>query len=242
MSFYEEISKYYDEIFPVSDETVQFIRGIAGNPPKSILDIACGTGGYSLELEKHGYDLTAVDLDSEMIENLKLKAEKIGSKVIFFKADMLDLKEKLKNKLFDVVFCIGNSLVHLEDINNIMAFLTETKKVLKNDGTLIIQTINFDRILSKNVKSLPTISNKNFGLSFERFYRYEEDIKKIFFKTILSVDKKKFENEIPLIPIKYDEIINMLRSAGFTKLTAYGDFKNSIFDKENSYMMIIKAE
>jgi 2-polyprenyl-3-methyl-5-hydroxy-6-metoxy-1,4-benzoquinol methylase len=35
--------------------------------------VACGTGGYSLELAKQGYNVTAVDLDAEMVEKLKNK-------------------------------------------------------------------------------------------------------------------------------------------------------------------------
>jgi len=62
MGFYEEISKYYDYIFPVGKEQINFITKVAGEGPKSVLDIACGTGGYALELAKQGYAVTAVDL------------------------------------------------------------------------------------------------------------------------------------------------------------------------------------
>jgi len=241
MGFYEEISKYYDYIFPISDETVDFIKTTSGKPPAYILDVACGTGGYSLELEKYGYNVTAIDIDKAMIEGLKKKADNIGSKVDYHKAGMLDIKEKLQNKSFDVIFCIGNSLVHLDNSNEIGKFLHDAKSLLAQNGKLIIQTINYDRIISKDISSLPTIINESVGLRFERHYKYDLDMNKVFFKTILSVDDKIIQNEIPLTPVKYDEILQMLRSAGFTKINVYGGYNNSVYDKENSFLMVIVA-
>lgn len=43
MTFYDDISNYYDSIFPVSKDTVEFIKRSIGEPPESVLDIACGT-------------------------------------------------------------------------------------------------------------------------------------------------------------------------------------------------------
>lgn len=131
MGFYEEISKYYDYIFPVSNDTVKFIEGIAGKPPKSVLDIACGTGAYSIEMDKHGYDMTAVDLDGKMIESLRGKTDKTGSKVKFYQADMLYLNDKFEEKSFEAAFCIGNSLVHLDNLDQINNFFKNTKGILK---------------------------------------------------------------------------------------------------------------
>lgn len=242
MGFYEEISKYYDDIFQVSMETIDFIRRIVGDPPKSILDVACGTGGYSLELNNQGYDITAVDIDSKMIESLKAKTKKIDSKVEFFQANMLNLNDKFNLNEFDSVFCIGNSLVHLDNLNQISKFIKSAKGILKNGGSLIVQVINYDRIISRGVKSLPTIYNEANGLTFERFYRYDEEKNKVYFKTILSVDNHKFENEIPLFPLLNDDTKKILLDAGFKDIEFFGDFKGSSFDTDNSYMMIFSAK
>lgn len=242
MGFYEEISKYYDYIFPVSSDTVDFLAAWAGSQPKAILDVACGTGGYSLELEKRGYNLTAVDIDKAMIEELREKALNRGSKVKYLQANMLELKDKLPDKRFDVVFCIGNSLVHLDNNNEISEFFNNAKSVLSDNGTLIIQTINFDRVLSKGITSLPTLFNDAIDLKFERLYRYDPAIDKVFFKTILTVEDKKVENEIPLTPLKFDQTEKMLKEAEFVDITSFGGFDESSFNKESSFLMVIKAK
>jgi len=242
MAFYDDISKYYDSIFPVSKDTVEFIKESIGNPPKSVLDVACGTGGYSIELDKDGYNLTAVDIDSKMIENLSAKTNNTESKVKFLQANMLHLHEKFDTDLFEAVYCIGNSLVHLDNLSQIKDFFVDVRKLLVKGGTFIFQIINYDRVILKDIKALPTIVNESVPLKFDRFYSYEKSTHKIIFKTILSVENKIIENEIYLTPLMHDEAISLLKDAGFEEINTYGDFKKNDFHKENSYSLIIEAK
>ncbi|EJO5348322.1 class I SAM-dependent methyltransferase [Clostridium butyricum] len=239
MTFYNDIAKYYDNIFPVSKDTVEFIMNSIGSPPKSVLDVACGTGAYSIELDKNGYNLIAIDIDSKIIEYLSANNRK--SKVKFWQADMLKLHEKFNDNMFDAIYCIGNSLVHLDNLNEIKNFFISVRKLLVRNGVFIFQIINYDKIISKDIKSLPTIVNKSIPLNFERLYRYEKTTHKIVFKTILSVENKRIENEIYLTPLMCDEAIYLLKDVGFKEINVYGDFKKNSFDKDNSYSLIIEA-
>jgi glycine/sarcosine N-methyltransferase len=240
MGFYEEISKYYDYIFPVGKPQVNFISKFSGKPPKDLLDVACGSGGYSIELAIQGYNVTAIDLDYNMIEGLREKAVNHKLNIKAFQGNMLELRNKI-NSRYDLAFCIGNSLVHLEGEAEIEKFFIEMKGILKEDGKLVIQIINYDRVLSQNITSLPTIENQEVGLEFKRIYRYNEKLNKVFFKTILKVDEKEIENEIPLYPLLVEDIVKLLKKAGFNELKLYGDFKESEFNKENSYALVVIA-
>lgn len=240
MGFYEEISKYYDYIFPTGNEQVKFLEEVVGIPPKTVLDIACGTGGYALELAQKKYNVTAVDIDAEMISRLGTKAQKDGLSVKFMQANMLDLESKLSER-FNLVFCIGNSIVHLDNLLQIKEFLNSSKKLIENDGSLVIQIINFDRILLKEIKSLPTIEDSKIGLSFERNYHYDKQKNTIYFNTKLNVEGKVLENEIPLYPLLQDELVEAVNNAGFKKIKLFGDFNGEEFDKYNSYMLVLWA-
>lgn len=239
MVFYDAISKYYDIIFPASQDTVKFLAECIGPPKKSVLDVACGTGDYSIELDKLGLDLTAVDIDKEMIKALTEKIITKESSVKCLQADMQDLSTKFDKGSFDAVYCIGNSLVHLDSLDKIETFFKDVRELLTKDGTFIFQIINFDRVISKNIKSLPTIVNEAVPLKFERFYSYAN--RKIAFKTILSVENKVIENEIYLFPLLFEDAVSILKNAGFKELHVYGDFKKSDYSKEDSFMLIIEA-
>ncbi len=240
MGFYQQISKYYDFIFPTGKDQINFLREVAGKPPRSVLDIACGTGGYSLELCRQGYNVTAVDLDNKMLEQLHEKVKAEGCSVEIIQANMVQVDQKLSSK-FNLAFCIGNSLVHLENIQQIKEFLTNIKKFLENDGSLVLQIINFDRIILRDIKSLPTIENKDVDLTFERNYDYDKQNKRISFRTRLTVAGKSYDNEVPLYPLRQDELIEALTAAGFKKLKLFGDFNGNEFDQYNSFMLVIWA-
>lgn len=240
MGFYEQISKYYDYIFPTGKEQLNFLKEVAGNPPKTILDIACGTGGYSLEFCKQGYTVTSSDLDIKMLEMLEVKAKSENYSLDVIQSDMLYLNEKLTKK-YNLVFCIGNSIVHLNSLQQIREFIIKAKQLLDKDGSLVLQIINFDRILLRDIKELPTLENKDVGLTFERKYEYDKQRNKIYFKTSLSVENQLLDNEVELYPLLQDELIDIIENAGFKKYKLFGDFNGNEYDKYNSFMLVLWA-
>lgn len=243
MGFYEQISKYYDYIFPVGQDQLNLIMNSTGVPPKRILDIACGTGSYSIELAKKGYRVTGIDLDMEMVNRAKMKAEREGLEIDFRQLDMKDVKKVSPGK-FDCIFSIGNSIVHLESADEILDVLRQMKWLLVEGGVLILQTVNYDRVLKYDVDELPTIKNNRIGLEFIRKYEFNRSNGKINFNTTLVIDnaneKASFKNSIELFPLKSSDVVKLLNKAGFSKLELYGDFKQTQFS-EKSFATVIKA-
>ena len=85
MGFYQQISKYYDYIFPASDKAVEFFtKRFIKHKVRSVLDVACGSGNYLQALAEKGYQMTGVDLDLAMVEaaQAKAKANKLNYTVI----------------------------------------------------------------------------------------------------------------------------------------------------------------
>lgn len=244
MGFYEQISKYYDDIFPASKKTVDFIASVAGETPKEVLDVACGTGGHSLELAKRGYNMTSTDLDEKMILELKRKAKEQQIKICSVRKDMLEISG-ISGKKFDVIFCIGNSIVHLNSNVEIQSFFKGMYNSLAENGKFIVQIVNFDKIFTQDCMTLPLIQNDEAGIQFERNYKIADD-GKIDFATTLSVDNssEKFtaKNQIQLIPVCSGEVADMLEAAGFSKIKLFGDFYSSEYDPKGSNAVIAVAQ
>lgn len=222
---YHEYAKYFDKIFPAKDQIVAFLEKHLDG--KRILDVGCGSGEYTIALHDKGYSVTGIDLDTEMIAYAKKKAS-----AIYFKVEnMLDMDDEI----YDSLYCIGNTLVHLPTKKDIQTFLNSCYKKIE-DGNIVLQIINYDRILEEHITSLPTIENEE--VTFVRNYSHKED--KIVFSTILKTKDKRYENAVELIPLCKDELVEMLKEAGFKTINSYKGFSDAPYEKD-SYALVIVA-
>ena len=65
-NFYDIGNTPWDRPVP-QEELIQIIKEY-GITPCNVLDIGCGTGSSSIELARHGYNVTAIDISSKAID------------------------------------------------------------------------------------------------------------------------------------------------------------------------------
>jgi glycine/sarcosine N-methyltransferase len=226
MDFYQSISAYYDRIFPMDPKTLSFIDSRA-RPGSRILDIACGTGGYSIALAERGHRVTGIDLDRAMIRHARSKARDPDGMADFRVMDMLSMTADL-DPGFGLVFCIGNSLVHLESDEQIEQLLEDSRSLLGPEGVLILQIINYDRILAEGLTGLPTLRDEAAALEFLRNYELDPAGRVVIFRTELRVgrgaDQRVIRNQIPLRIVTSERLTRLVGAAGFRSLELFGGF------------------
>lgn len=224
MNFYESIASQYDLIFPPNPTQAEFVNKCIALKSGTLLDIGCGTGNLTFLLQENFEQVSGLDFDQEMLDYaIEKRQEKTQPE--FTQMDMLKIAEKYAPASIDNIVCFGNTLVHLNGLEEINAFILAAKKVLKPGGKLLVQTINYDRILNQEIKSLPTI--KRESIEFVRNYNFLPAINRIEFETILSNSdtKQEIKNNIKLYPLLKAEIHNILLEAGFEDIQFYGNFK-----------------
>lgn len=223
MSFYQSIADYYEEIFPLNRAQPEFIQMAFGSSEKlSLLDVGCGTGSLSIELDKIFKAVTAIDLDKAMLKKaIKKDPGKINWKVM----DMLKIENEFGKNAFNAVVCFGNTLVHLSDSDQILDFLKQTRSVLKSNGKFLFQIINYDRIIDRYIDGLPTIENQ--FIRFTRKYDFHHSTNSLDFRTTMLIKEtgKEISNIIKLYPIRRSEIDELLERAGFSSWQYFGNFK-----------------
>lgn len=99
---------------------------------KKLLDVGCGIGTISLELEKKGFRVTGVDFSEVGIDKCLEK----GLNAILSDVDKDGLK--FPDKSFDVVWA-GDVIEHVFDP---IFLLEEIARVLKDDGILLLTVPN----------------------------------------------------------------------------------------------------
>jgi glycine/sarcosine N-methyltransferase len=237
MSFYLQLSRYYDQLFPANPAQINLIEKHA-SPAARILDIAAGTGNQALILASKGYAVTATDGSVEMINkiNEKSKIENISIQTLCL--EMENIQEITSS--FDVIVCIGNSLSHLTTLTSISETIKEVAKLLESDGTFFVQIVNYDRVIEEKIHSLPVISKPN-GLIFERTYEFEQE--HILFHGKLTVEQNgeqtQFESTVPLYPLQSYQLVSILQSAGFSEITLFGDYQENEYSLSSPAIVVV---
>lgn len=217
--FYKTLADYYDFIFPQTPKQLDFIEQISPiTPNDEIIDIGCATGNLTKLLHDKSKRTTGLDLDENLLKVAKGKYKHIH----FDHLNMMDIDVAFPNNSTDKIISFGNTLVHLKNRRHVKSFFKRSYSVLKEGGYLIIQIINYDRIINQNITSLPTIENKD--VTFIRNYKLIEDNSKVEFNTSLTTkDGFKAGNTIELLSLRKTEIEEYLEEAKFRDIRFYGN-------------------
>jgi len=104
----------------------------------SILDAGCGSGYYLPFLSRKCKILYGVDNSHVGVEKSKEVSKKYNLDAKIYKAD-ISKHIPIKNKKIDIIFCTET----IEHIKNIDGVLKEFKRILKDNGRIIISVPNF---------------------------------------------------------------------------------------------------
>ena len=125
--------------------TIKYIENYLSkmSNPK-IIDIGAGTGKYSIYLHNKGYDITAVELVKHNLKEIEKKNKDIKTYLL----SATDLK-KIEDNTYDLVILFG-PLYHLITKEEKIKALNEAKRVLKDNGIIMIQYCMADYAIIKH--------------------------------------------------------------------------------------------
>jgi SAM-dependent methyltransferase len=247
MELYDVLADHYEKLFPLENEIRDFLRGRFSNRV-SLLDAACGTGIYTRALRERGRKIVGIDYDKKMIELAGKGAEEgaeegaDGDFPEFRFMDMRDLGVFPKES-FDGIYCIGNSLPHLANLAEIGETLKGFAGRLAPKGTLVVQIVNFDRVLLQKVSGLPTLRAEN--IEFVRRYTAASDPDHLIFAAELYLDgpeKRMYSAEVPLTILRGAELTEAFEEAGFSEICLFGSYSGSPYREDESFLTIAEAK
>ena len=98
-----------------------------------VLDIGAGVGPHSLTLQKHGFDVLAIDISPHACEIMK----KRGVLNV-----MCSTVYDLKDVIFDTILLMGRSIGFVEDLSGLNKFLNYCKDLLNLGGIILLDSID----------------------------------------------------------------------------------------------------
>jgi 2-polyprenyl-3-methyl-5-hydroxy-6-metoxy-1,4-benzoquinol methylase len=241
-NFYDSLSCGYDSMTEFSQrfkkEEFFFRKIIEDNSLKNGIDVGCGTGFHSILLSRLGLNLIGIDPSSKMIEIANKNKEQSGENVNFFCTDLSGFVRSHKTK-FDAVFCMGNMLPHILSRKSLDVLFKGFFKILSDDGIVITQTLNYNKILHcrERIVNIKEVGNK----IFIRFYDFGEELVR-FNILILTKDNSVWSHRLlttELYPYRLSDFINIAKQNGFSSIRKFGNMKFDKFDSRYSDNLIL---
>jgi SAM-dependent methyltransferase len=150
---YESLAADYDWMF--DDDALA--NGAAINRPatarllhrigrtSTVLDAACGTGVNAAVLARRGFTVWAADASDAMVEAAAARFRAGRLAVPLVRSTWEDLPAATGER-FDVVLCIGNSLVHAAGRDAMVRALIGLRRMARPGGHVVIDSRNWEKL------------------------------------------------------------------------------------------------
>lgn len=99
-----------------------------------VLDVACGTGEFSVRLAQKGYQVTGIDLSEEMLVIAREKADKLKLSIPYFHQNMAELDA---GEEYDSVVIFCDSLNYLRTEEEVQQTFQKVFEQLKPSGLFL---------------------------------------------------------------------------------------------------------
>ena len=226
MNAYKNLASSYDRLTSDVDykSWVEFAQAILkkeGLSPRTVADLACGTGSATRILAEQGYRVTAVDLSEEMLTEAMDKCADLAEMPTFVHQNLAQLHLP---RAVDMAVCFLDSLDYILDPSDCEKAICRTYKAL-NPGGIFIFDVN-------TPEKLRAMDGQVFLDEDDDVYcvwrgEFDEDT------NICSYGMDLFQREGEVWHRSFEEhreyaysieqLKGFLKKAGFTKIEVYAD-------------------
>jgi SAM-dependent methyltransferase len=115
------------------------------SPASTVLDAACGTGVDAAALARRGFSVQASDGSAAMVEGAAARFRQEGLTIPALHSEWADLPAVIGER-FDVVLCLGNSLVHAAGRDAMVEALTGLRQMARPGGYVVVDSRNWEKL------------------------------------------------------------------------------------------------
>jgi 2-polyprenyl-3-methyl-5-hydroxy-6-metoxy-1,4-benzoquinol methylase len=125
-------------------------RSVKPQNTRVAIDLGAGHGIQSVALAHLGYEVIAVDFNQQLLDELKENARGLAVEVV--NDDIRNIK-KYADRKPELISCCGDTLTHLDSLEQIAQFISDVSASLSENGKFIVSFRDY----SQNVRSEPGI-------------------------------------------------------------------------------------
>ncbi|MGD1841591.1 MAG: class I SAM-dependent methyltransferase [Thermonemataceae bacterium] len=122
------------------------------------IDLGAGNGLQSIALKHLGFQVTAVDFNQQLLNELKANSNSNG-----ISTELNDIRNVSKFDALhpELIICCGDTLTHLDSKNQIKKLLKDALQILEEKGSLILAFRDYSKELDDHQRFIPVKSTQN---------------------------------------------------------------------------------
>lgn len=225
MESYGGFAKLYDALMQDVDYDgwADYLCAFLGQPPKSVVECACGTGEITWRLQKAGHKVIGVDISREMLAMASEKVRKRGMFIPFVRQDMRKLNI---HKPVDALICACDGVNYLSTREAVGEFFEAAFQAIQSGGLILFDVSS--RYKLANILGNNTFADDNGEQAYIWVNAYDPENKLCemqisFYYKEDAVYTRFCETHVQRAHSKL-ELENALKKAGFTEIHAFDAF------------------
>lgn len=245
MVYIKEWQKYFDKIFKVDENQIEFLASLTKNvaTPAKYLDVESGSALISRELANKGYDVTVTDSFNEFITAVNSLREKdnSGNSLHAFNIHPTDIIRYLGKNYFDVITCCNYRLIFIKDKVQIKKLVFDAGMLLKDGGYLVLDLINFSKFdFTSDEIELPVKTGENVKL-YSSIKKDRMNAKYLLNQKIVTdSDEEIIEvRDEEITPISLETFQILAKETFFSSIEFYSDYNGSPLNPDSDKIICV---
>jgi SAM-dependent methyltransferase len=237
---YDHLADLYDLEY-AHDYDLPFWLSLAEREAGPVIEWGAGTGRLAVPLANVSHDVTAVELSAEMVERGKEKSPSVD----WIVGDMRDVKMERR---YGLAVCAFNSFLCLRSVEDALAFLRNAHEHLVTGGLLGIEVSafspeelaggqelrhDFTRELSDGILDRFSVSTYDAATQLMHMRLFYE-----WYDRSGSFENRRV-HDLTIRIANRDELLLMLRLAGFEAEEIYGDLEGEPFSSASDHLLAL---
>ena len=222
---YKDFAYLYDSFMKNVDyqewtDKIELIFRKYGKSPKTIADLACGTGGVTNPLAARGYQVIGVDISEDMLYVAREKARKSGLQVPYI---CQDISELTLHHPVDAVLCMCDGFNYILEEEKLKRSLDRIHHYINPGGILIFDISSYYKL--STILGNKTMADTAEDLSLIWLNHFVKETRLL--EMNLTIFKKqgdcykRIEETQMQKAWKMGEIIELLNECGYLNISAY---------------------
>lgn len=207
-----------------------------------ILEPLCGSGRFFVPFLEKGYDISGIDLSSEMLAELKKKAPQAN-------VCNIDILKYEPTEKYDYIFISSGSVSLFTDMELCKKILLKLKDMVKPGGKFVFATDTVANICPDDKDYEVSVSVKTkegYDLILKEKHTYDAKTQTQYSPGIYELydgDKllQKEQMDFQTHLYKLGEIEPYLKEIGFSNVTVYSSFDKTIAKDNNAEMYLYEC-